>query len=189
MNSLTRALNRTRDEDEATKSEEDESDSESQNAEPEDAYAVIQEMLSIFDDRRSPEEYGHQEIIRDVPTIYSSLEDVVVLNSLSVTIYGLARHDRKLRRHLRIALNKEFCAAVHLSSRSLNWIHHEVGWSCPLIGGQPWKIRESNSCRLKPFTVIAIEYTTQLVKPTNGIFHMFCIQIIICILGVLLIIY
>ena len=128
LDTLTKALNRTRGDDEATETDEDESDVESQVAEPEDADAVIQEMLSIFDDRRSPEEYGRQEFIRDMPTLYSSLEDLVVLNSLPATIYGLARHDRKLRRHLRIALNKEFCAAIRFVKERRNSIRRIIAY-------------------------------------------------------------
>ena len=128
LDSLTRALNRTRGEDEATESDEDESETDSQFAEPEDADAVIQDMLSIFDDRRSPEEYGRQEFIQDVPTLYSSLENLVVLSSLPATIYGLARHDRKLRRHLRMALNKEFCAAVHFLKKGKDAIRRILAY-------------------------------------------------------------
>ena len=112
LDSLTKALNKVRGEDAATESEDSENDSgsDSQVDAQDAAELAIQDMLSVFDPNRLPEEYAAQDFVEELPTDSTTLQDLVIPDNLEATIYALARHDRKLRRRLRSALTKDLCA-------------------------------------------------------------------------------
>lgn len=114
LDSLTKALNRTRGEDAATESDDIESETSSQAGDQDRTEWVVQDMLSVFDERRLPEEYGTQDFVVNISTDETSLEGLVNHENLAATIYGLARHDPKFRRRLRKALTKDFCAVQFL---------------------------------------------------------------------------
>jgi len=110
LDSLTKALNRTRGEDAATESDDIESETGSQAGDHERTEWVVQDMLSVFDEHRLPEEYGSRRFIKNIPTEPTSLQSLVSREDLAATIYGLARHDQTFRRSLRKALTMDFCA-------------------------------------------------------------------------------
>lgn len=110
LDSLTKALNRTRGEEAATESDDIESESSSNAGDQDRTEWVVQDMLSVFDERRLPEEYGRQDMVENIPTESTSLGSLVSPENLAATIYGLARHDPKFRRRLRKALTRDFCA-------------------------------------------------------------------------------
>ena len=66
-------------------------------------------MLSVFDPNILPEKYG-EDFASNIPTTFTSYEDLIVLNSLPITIFGLAHHNEVFRRELRNALTRDFCA-------------------------------------------------------------------------------
>ena len=90
-------------------SDEGGSDSDLPTEDPDEVTKTIQDMLSVFDPKKLPEDYG-ADFIRDLPMTFESSEATVNPNSLPATIFGLARHDAVFRQHLREALNKDFCA-------------------------------------------------------------------------------
>ena len=114
LDSLTRALNRTRGEDAATESDDIESETGSQAGDQDRTEWIIQDMLSVFDELQLPEEYGRQPFVQNIPTETTSVENLVVRDSLAATVYGLARHDATFRRSLRKTLTKDFCARQFL---------------------------------------------------------------------------
>jgi len=114
LDSLTKALNRTRGEDAATESDDIESETSSQAGDQDRTEWVVQDMLSVFDERRLPEEYGRRDFVENIPTDVTSLESLIDHGNLAATVYGLARHDQIFRRRLRKALTKDFCAVQFL---------------------------------------------------------------------------
>ncbi|KAL9118498.1 MAG: hypothetical protein Q9187_004956, partial [Circinaria calcarea] len=94
-----------------TFSDPDESSSEDElpSEDPGEIIKTLQEMLSVFDPDKLPENYG-ADFIGNLPPSFESSEDTVDPGNLPATIFALARHDPVFRQQLRGALNKDFCA-------------------------------------------------------------------------------
>ena len=96
--------------------EESETESEYSTAErspaPNDLNArkeIVRDMLSVFDARALPREYG-RDFFDAAPSVETSSGHLFVPENLAATIFNLAMHDEIFYRHLRRELNRDFCA-------------------------------------------------------------------------------
>ncbi|MCJ1397096.1 hypothetical protein MMC11_000288 [Xylographa trunciseda] len=90
--------------------DEDSDDSSQASSEADSTEWVVEDMLSVFDEERLPDEYGQQVFVQQILRDSATSRDIIDRKNLAATIYGLAAHDRKLRRRLRSVLTKEYCA-------------------------------------------------------------------------------
>ena len=110
LDSLTKELNIVRDKDSDAESDDDLSETYSDTGEQDQSEWIIQDMLSVFDDKYLPTGSDHERQVPVIPVQITSLQDLIDSEDLGATLYGLIRHDKLLHRRLRKVLNKEVCA-------------------------------------------------------------------------------
>ena len=121
LDTLTRDLNMTPgddadvegdegESDDSSQADEDDSDDSSQASGLDSTEWVINDMLSVFDEERLPEEYGQQVFVQQILRNITSPRDMIDRKNLAATVHGLAIYDNRLRGCLRGVLTKEYCA-------------------------------------------------------------------------------
>jgi hypothetical protein len=72
---------------------------------------VIQDMLSVLDESRLPDDFDDPDFIGKIPKFDRSYQRLVTPGDIHASIFALARHDAVFRDRLRNALPKEMCAS------------------------------------------------------------------------------
>ena len=70
---------------------------------------VLQDMVSVLDERRLPEEFD-EDFVANLPSFQRCYQWLVMPENMPASIFALARYDHVLRDRLRNALPKELCA-------------------------------------------------------------------------------
>lgn len=117
VESLPDLLNETRGEEAESESDQSETEKTSSFSIPHTRKEAVRDMLSVFDPKALPSEYG-EHFAEHAPALTSETE-ALVQESLAATIYGIAIRDEVFFRRLRKVVTRDICAGAYFSKQRI----------------------------------------------------------------------